>query len=140
MYILFAILIFGFLIFIHELGHFMTAKLLGVQVNEFSICMGPALLQRTRGETTYSLRLIPIGGYCAMEGEDEDSDNPRAFTRAKTWRRLDYSRRRCVYEFPGGLSRRAHPAQLGRRLFDAGHRRFLRRLRPGIPGRPAGRG
>ena len=77
MYILFAILIFGFLIFIHELGHFMTAKLLGVQVNEFSICMGPALLQRTRGETTYSLRLIPIGGYCAMEGEDEDSDNPR---------------------------------------------------------------
>ena len=48
--------------------------------------MGPALLQRTRGETTYSLRLIPIGGYCAMEGEDEDSDNPRAFTRAKTWR------------------------------------------------------
>ena len=69
MYILFAILIFGFLIFIHELGHFMTAKLLGVQVNEFSICMGPALLQRTRGETTYSLRLIPIGGYCAMEGE-----------------------------------------------------------------------
>ena len=46
----------------------MTAKLLGVQVNEFSICMGPALLQRTRGETTYSLRLI--GGYCAMEGED----------------------------------------------------------------------
>lgn len=88
MYILFAILIFGFLIFIHELGHFMTAKLLGVQVNEFSICMGPALLQRTRGETTYSLRLIPIGGYCAMEGEDEDSDNPRAFTRAKTWRRL----------------------------------------------------
>ena len=88
MYILFAILIFGFLIFIHELGHFMTAKLLGVQVNEFSICMGPALLQRTRGETTYSLRLIPIGGYCAMEGEDEDSDNPRPFTRAKTWRRL----------------------------------------------------
>lgn len=88
MYILIAILIFGFLIFIHELGHFITAKLLGVQVNEFSICMGPALVQRTRGETTYSLRLIPLGGYCAMEGEDEQSDNPRAFTRAKAWRRL----------------------------------------------------
>ena len=88
MYILLAILIFGFLIFIHELGHFICAKLSGVQVNEFALCMGPALWQRTRGETTYSLRLIPIGGYCAMEGEDEESDNPRAFTRAKWWKKL----------------------------------------------------
>ena len=88
MYILLAILIFGFLIFIHELGHFICAKLSGVQVNEFALCMGPALWQRTRGETTYSLRLIPIGGYCAMEGEDESSDNPRAFTRAKWWKKL----------------------------------------------------
>ena len=88
MYILLAILIFGFLIFIHELGHFLTAKLSGVQVNEFSLCMGPALWQRTRGETTYSLRCIPIGGFCAMEGEDEESDNPRAFTRARVWKKL----------------------------------------------------
>lgn len=88
MYILLAILIFGFLIIIHELGHFAAAKLLGVQVNEFSVCMGPALLQKTVGETTYSLRCIPIGGFCAMEGEDEASDNPRSFTSAAWWRRL----------------------------------------------------
>ena len=88
LYILLAILIFGFLIFIHELGHFICAKLSGVQVNEFALCMGPAIFQKTWGETTYSLRLIPIGGYCAMEGEDEESDNPRAFTRVKAWKKL----------------------------------------------------
>ena len=88
MYILLAILIFGFLIFVHELGHFLSAKLLGVQVNEFAICMGPAIVQKTVGETTYSLRCLPIGGYCAMEGEDVKSENPRAFTSAKWWKRL----------------------------------------------------
>ena len=82
MYILLAIISFGVLIFVHELGHFLAAKALGVKVNEFSVCMGPALLQKTVGETTYSLRCIPIGGYCAMEGEDEESDSPRAFTNA----------------------------------------------------------
>ena len=71
MYILIAILMFGVLIFVHELGHFLTAKALDVQVNEFSICMGPALWKKQRGETLYALRCIPIGGYCAMEGEDE---------------------------------------------------------------------
>ena len=88
MYILLAILMFGFLIFIHELGHFLSAKLLDVQVNEFAICMGPVLWQRKKGETTYSLRAIPIGGFCAMEGEDEESDNPRAFPQKSWWRRL----------------------------------------------------
>ena len=87
-YILFAILIFGVLIFVHELGHFLMAKRMGVQVNEFAICMGPAIWKRTWGETTYSLRCIPLGGYCAMEGEDEESGNPRAFTAAKTWKRF----------------------------------------------------
>ena len=87
MYILLAILLFGLLIMTHELGHFMTAKLSGVRVNEFSICMGPAIWKKTMGETTYALRCIPIGGYCAMEGEDEDSEDPRAFTRAKPWKR-----------------------------------------------------
>lgn len=81
MYILIAILIFGFLIAIHELGHFLAAKAFGVRVNEFSIGMGPAFLQRTRGETAYSLRILPIGGYCAMEGEEETSDDPRALNR-----------------------------------------------------------
>ncbi len=88
MYILLAILIFGLLIIVHEFGHFIAAKSLGVKVNEFSVCMGPALIQKTVGETTYSLRAIPIGGFCAMEGEDEASDNPRAFTSAKWWKRL----------------------------------------------------
>ena len=88
MYILIAILIFGFLIFIHELGHFLTAKALDVQVNEFSICMGPAIFKKQKGETLYALRCIPVGGYCAMEGEDEESDNPRAFTSKVWWKRL----------------------------------------------------
>ena len=86
--IIFAILIFSFLIFIHEFGHFITAKLSGVQVNEFSMFMGPAIWKKQKGETLYSIRCIPIGGYCAMEGEDGDSDNPRAFGRAAWWKRL----------------------------------------------------
>ena len=88
MYILFAILMFGFLIAVHELGHFWAAKALDVQVNEFSICMGPAIFKKQKGETLYALRCIPVGGYCAMEGEDEQSDNPRAFTSKPWWRRL----------------------------------------------------
>lgn len=88
MSILFAILLFSILIFVHELGHFITAKLSGVQVNEFSMFMGPALFQKQVGETLYSIRLIPFGGYCAMEGEDGDSDNPRAFSSAAWWKRL----------------------------------------------------
>lgn len=87
-YIVLAVLLFGVLILVHEFGHFFTAKLSGVQVNEFSLFMGPALWKKQRGETLYALRCIPIGGYCAMEGEDGDSDNPRAFTNAKVWKRL----------------------------------------------------
>ena len=88
MSIVFAILLFSFLIFIHELGHFVAAKLSGVQVNEFAMFMGPAIAKWKRGETQYSIRCIPIGGYCAMEGEDGDSDNPRSFHKAAWWKRL----------------------------------------------------
>ena len=88
MSVLFAILLFSLLIFVHELGHFAAAKLSGVQVNEFSMFMGPQLWSKQVGETTYSLRLIPIGGFCAMEGEDGGSDNPRSFDRAAWWKRL----------------------------------------------------
>ena len=88
MYILFAILIFSFLIFVHELGHFMAAKASGVQVNEFSMFMGPAIFKKQVGETLYSIRCIPLGGYCAMEGEDEETDNPRSFQKAAWWKRL----------------------------------------------------
>ena len=86
--IFFAILIFSFLIFIHEFGHYICAKLSGVQVNEFSMFMGPAIWKKQKGETLYALRCIPIGGYCAMEGEDGGSDNPRAFSRAAWWKRF----------------------------------------------------
>ena len=88
MSILFAILLFSFLIFIHEFGHFIAAKLSGVQVNEFSMFMGPAIYKKQHGETLYSVRCIPIGGYCAMEGEDVDTDNPRSFQKAVWWKRL----------------------------------------------------
>ena len=88
MTILFAILLFSLLVFIHELGHFVAAKLSGVQVNEFSVFMGPALVKWQRGDTLYAIRCIPFGGYCAMEGEDGNSDNPRAFTQAAWWKRL----------------------------------------------------
>ncbi len=78
LYILSAILIFGLLIAVHEFGHFAAAKLCGVRVNEFAIGMGPAIFKRQKGDTEYSLRALPIGGYCAMEGETEDSDDPAA--------------------------------------------------------------
>lgn len=103
MYLLIAILIFGFLIFIHELGHFLTAKALGVQVNEFSICMGPAIFKKQKGETLYALRCIPVGGYCAMEGEDEESENPRAFTSKAWWRRLIILAAGSFMNFVAGL-------------------------------------
>lgn len=80
MYIIIAIILFGVLIAVHEFGHFITAKLCGVKVLEFAIGMGPLLWSKQGEETLYSLRLLPIGGYCAMEGEDSDSDDPRSFS------------------------------------------------------------
>ena len=88
MSIIFAILLFSLLIFLHELGHFVAAKASGVQVNEFSMFMGPAIFKKQVGETLYSIRCIPFGGYCAMEGEDTDTDNPRSFQQAAWWKRL----------------------------------------------------
>ena len=88
MSVIFAIFLFSVLIFVHELGHFTAAKLSGVQVNEFSMFMGPAIWEIQVGETLYAIRCIPIGGYCAMEGEDGGSDNPRSFDKAAWWKRL----------------------------------------------------
>lgn len=88
MSVIFAILLFSVLIFVHELGHFTAAKLSGVQVNEFSMFMGPAIWKKQVGETLYAIRCIPIGGYCAMEGADGGSDNPRSFDKAAWWKRL----------------------------------------------------
>ena len=96
LYILLVILLFGVLIAIHEFGHFFTAKLLGVKVNEFAIGMGPVIWQSRKKEgepwegdqTLYSLRLFPVGGYCAMEGEDEDTGDPGAFSRQAGWKKI----------------------------------------------------
>ena len=87
-FILAAVLLFGLLIAVHEFGHFITAKLCGVRVNEFAIGMGPLLWQKEKGETLYSLRALPVGGYCAMEGEDEDSGDERAFVRQGFFKKL----------------------------------------------------
>ena len=85
MYIVIAIVAFGVLVAVHELGHFLAAKLLGVKVNEFALGMGPKIISKQKGETAYSLRALPIGGFCAMEGEDGDSEltDPRAFCNKK---------------------------------------------------------
>ena len=87
-YILLAILIFGVLIAVHEFGHFLSAKLCGVRVNEFAIGMGPAVWKKQHGETLYAIRCIPFGGFCAMEGEDEASEDKRAFTSQPAWKRI----------------------------------------------------
>lgn len=86
--LLIAILVFGLIIGIHEFGHFLAAKLHKIQVNQFAIGMGPKLLHFQKGETEYSLRLFPIGGFCSMEGEDQSSDNPNAFEKKAVWRRM----------------------------------------------------
>lgn len=86
--IIIGIVLFEILIFSHEFGHFITAKLSGVKVNEFALGMGPKLFGFQKGETLYTLRLLPIGGYCAMEGEDEESDSPDAFGNAKVYKRM----------------------------------------------------
>ena len=86
--ILFALLFFGVIIMIHECGHFACAKLFKVKVNEFSLGMGPALFKRKKGDTLYALRLFPIGGYVAMEGEDDASEDDRAFNKKPVWEKM----------------------------------------------------
>lgn len=86
--VLVAILFFGFIIMVHEAGHFSFAKLFGVKVNEFSMGMGPKIISRKKGETAYSWRLFPIGGYVSMEGEDAESEDERAFNNKPCWQRI----------------------------------------------------
>lgn len=86
--IIFAILFFSLIIFVHELGHFLTARLFKVRVHEFAIGMGPAIYSRTKGDTKYSVRAIPMGGFCSMEGEDCDSDDENAFSSKPRYARL----------------------------------------------------
>ena len=86
--IIIALIIFGLIVTVHEFGHFICAKLSGIKVLEFSVGMGPKLIQKQKGETMYSLRALPVGGYCAMEGEDTSGDDPRSFRNAKLWKRM----------------------------------------------------
>ena len=103
--ILAALLLLGVVIMIHEFGHFLAARAMGVRVNEFAIGMGPKLLKFRKGETLYTIRAIPIGGFCAMEGEDEEAPTPsaiggnsdrdsepadetRSFAHKKVWQRI----------------------------------------------------
>ncbi|MBQ2793558.1 MAG: site-2 protease family protein [Clostridia bacterium] len=88
--VIIALLVFGFLIFIHEFGHYITARLFKVTINEFSIGMGPKLVTYTSKKTNiqYSLGMFPIGGYVAMVGEDEESDDPNAFNKKPAWQRF----------------------------------------------------
>lgn len=89
-YIIPALLIFGVLIFIHELGHFLTARAFGVTVHEFAIGMGPKIFTKVSSKTdiAYSLRLLPIGGFVSMEGENEESEDINAFHRKPVWQRI----------------------------------------------------
>ena len=82
------VFILGFLIFIHEGGHFIVAKLCKIKVNEFAIGFGPVILKKQGKETLFQLRLIPLGGFCNMEGEEERSENEGSFSKASIPKRI----------------------------------------------------
>lgn len=88
--IIIAIFVFGLLIFIHEMGHFLAARLCKVTVTEFAIGMGPKLVSRVSKKTgtRYSVRAFPFGGFTSMAGEDEESDDPNAFSAKPLWQRF----------------------------------------------------
>ena len=86
--IIVTILMFLVMVSLHEFGHFIVGKLLNFEILEYSIGFGPKLVSGQKGETQYSLRCIPLGGYCKFEGEDTESDNPRAFSNQKVWKRI----------------------------------------------------
>ncbi len=96
--IVLAILVFGVIVFVHELGHFLLAKANGIRVDEFSIGMGPRLLSWVKGETRYSLKLLPIGGSCMM-GEDEDDTSEGSFNSKSVWARISVVAAGAIFNF-----------------------------------------
>ncbi len=86
--VLFALLMFSLIIFVHELGHFVTARIFGVAIHEFAIGMGPKIFSWYKNNTKYSIRAIPIGGFCSMEGEDEATQDEGSFSAKKWWKKL----------------------------------------------------
>jgi len=104
--VILAVLVFGFLVFIHELGHFLFARLFGVKVYEFSMGMGPRLFSKKAKEedgTEYSLRAFPIGGFVRMAGEDEESDDPDAFCNKPVWQRMIITAAGAVVNIIAGI-------------------------------------
>ena len=88
-YILIALVVLMFMITVHELGHYIAGRILGFKINEFSIGMGPKIFsKRLKNDQIFSLRWLPLGGYCAFEGEDEDNPSPQAFNNQKPWKRI----------------------------------------------------
>ena len=90
LYLLIAIVVFAVLIFVHELGHYTFGKIFKFKINEFSIGFGKALWQKQgKDGVLYAIRIVPLGGYCAFEGEtEENKNNPQAFANQKPWKRL----------------------------------------------------
>ena len=99
MSIIVALLIFGLLIFFHELGHFLLAKRGGIGVTSFSIGMGPSIWKKQIGETEYCLRVLPFGGSCAMVGEDTESEEENAFNKKGVWTRISVVAAGPVFNF-----------------------------------------
>lgn len=104
MKIIIALLIFSIIIIFHELGHFSLAKANGIRVNEFCLGLGPTILGVTKGETKYSLKLLPFGGACMMEGEDGESTDDRAFGKKSVWARISVVAAGPVFNFIMALS------------------------------------
>ena len=105
LYIIVAILMFGFLIFIHELGHFLTARLFHVTIYEFSIGMGPKLIswKSKKNDTAYSWRALPIGGFVSMAGEDEDSQDEGSLRKKPVWQRIIVTAAGSVFNLVFGI-------------------------------------
>lgn len=99
MKIVIAILIFSMIILFHELGHFLLAKKNGIRVNEFCLGLGPTIVGITKGETKYSIKLLPFGGACMMEGEDGDSDDIRSFQKKSVWARISVVAAGPIFNF-----------------------------------------
>ncbi len=97
--IILAILIFSFIVFFHELGHFLLAKMNGVEVNEFAIGMGPAIYSREYKGTKYAVRIFPIGGFCAMGEDDEATESPNNFNNKSVWARISVIAAGPVFNF-----------------------------------------
>lgn len=97
--IILALLLFSFIVFFHEFGHFLLAKLNGIDVDEFAIGMGPAIFSKEYRGTLYAIRIFPIGGYCAMGEDDEATDSPGNFNNKSVWARISVIAAGAVFNF-----------------------------------------